>query len=249
MKQPNEIINDVLYFSEKKDNFSSNYLSVRVKEERILTDKEVELLPTTLKNNKNYTEWRLRKKSSKRFINYLANKKSSICVLDIGCGNGWFSNKIALLEHTIVDGIDVNQEELEQAARVFKKENLRFIYADLFESTSAFENKYDIVTLNASVQYFEDIEQLILVLKSFLKPQGEIHILDSPFYENSKIEAAKQRTKEYYKSLSAPEMSSFYYHHSKDTFKDATVLYSPKKSILERLFTPKDIPFYWIKIN
>lgn len=249
MKQPNEITNDVFYFTEKKDGFSTNYLSVREKEERTLTDQEVKLLPNTLKSNKNYHEWQLRKKSTLRFIAYLKNKKSALNILDIGCGNGWFTNKIASLNHTIVDGIDINQEELEQAARVFKVENLRFIYADLFEAKSTFINCYDIITLNASIQYFEDIEKLIMVLKTFLKPQGEIHVLDSPFYKKSKIEAATQRTKEYYNSLDAPEMSQFYYHHSKDIFKDATVLYSPKKSILERLFLPKDIPFYWIKIN
>jgi len=247
MKQNPNSINGVLYLTEKRTSFSTNYISVREKEGRILSDQEVYNLPSPLKSNKNYKEWQLRKKSSHRFVFYLKNKNKPLNILDIGCGNGWFSNALAFINNTKVDAIDINIEELEQAARVFNNDNLSFIYADIFESLSPFKVKYDIITLNASIQYFDDLDKLLLTLKSFLKPNGEIHILDSPFYKDSEIEAAKKRTKDYYKKLGALDMYKYYFHHSNTILKKATILYSPKKGIFKKLFFPKDIPFYWVK--
>ncbi|MCF6306769.1 MAG: methyltransferase domain-containing protein [Flavobacteriaceae bacterium] len=247
MKQKPNNINGVLYLTEKRTFFSANYISVREKEGRILSDQEVYNLPNPLKSNKNFKEWQLRKKSSNRFVSYLKNKDKPLNILDIGSGNGWFSNALAIIEKTTVDAIDINTEELEQAARVFNKENLSFIYVDIFESLPAFKNKYDIITLNASIQYFDNLEKLLKTLKSFLKPNGEIHILDSPFYQDSEIEAAKKRTKDYYKKLGASGMDTYYFHHSDSILKKSTILYSPKRGVFKKLFFLKDIPFYWVK--
>ena len=240
--------NGVYYLSPKEDSFSEDYIKVRELEDRVLTDHQVKSLPYLSKNNKLFKEWLLRQKSANRFINYLKEKKSPQNILDIGCGNGWFSNSLAMVsQHHKVYGLDVNPIELEQAARVFKRGNLSFIYADIFEALPFFKNKYDIITLNASIQYFGDIENLLKTLKSFLKPNGEIHILDSPFYKDSEIEAAKKRTKDYYKKLGDSEMYKYYFHHSDSILKKSTILYSPKRSIFKKLFFLKDIPFYWVK--
>ena len=240
--------NNIIYLSEKKDSFSNDYVAVRKKEGRILTDSEVKKLPETDSSNKNHQEWLLRKKSCQRILQYLKKRKENYSVLDIGCGNGWFANQMVLHEIAEVDGLDINSEELEQASRVFKKDNLKFIYADIFEASKSFIKKYDIITLNASIQYFENIEILLSTLKSFLRPNGEIHILDSPFYPPNELEAAKKRTEQYYKNVGAPSMSNYYFHHSNSTLERAIVLYSPKKGIFKKISFKKDVPFYWIKI-
>ena len=113
------IKNNVIYTTEVSNSFSNVYIKVRKKEQRILSDIEVVLLP-----HLGSKEWRLRKKSTNRFLAYLTSKKTSQKILDIGCGNGWFSNAMAQVsEKNKVTGLDINIEELEQAARVFKKEN------------------------------------------------------------------------------------------------------------------------------
>ncbi|QHI38129.1 Ubiquinone biosynthesis O-methyltransferase [Kordia antarctica] len=236
---------NVYYLTPENANFSKHYLAVREKENRILTDAEVRQLPYLQRN-----EWVFRVKSTERFVNYIACKNNDLQILDIGCGNGWFSNTIAeVSEKNQVIGLDVNREELEQAARIFRKENLHFVYADIFKVSEQFEAKFDVITLNGAVQYFKDFEGLITLLKSFLKPKGEIHIIDSPFYEASEIPAAKERTKAYYTKLGVPEMAANYHHHNKNLVQHFDVLYSYKRNIIHKILGKKDSPFSWYVIH
>lgn len=247
MKLKKELTDGVNFLTEKNELFSSKYILVRELEGRVLSDAEVIKLPITDRTSANHKEWELRRKSTQRILDYLKNKNKPLNILDIGCGNGWFTNHLASIEKTLVHGLDINSVELEQAARIFKKDNLRFIYADFYEIPSFFKNNYDIITLNASIQYFDNLKELLTVLKSFLKPDGEIHIIDSPFYNESQLEAAKSRTKNYYKGLGKPEMSDYYFHHCFEDIQDFEVLYKPKKNILHKLISKKDSPFYWSK--
>ena len=249
MEFSSTIINGVLFLSEKKNSFSNAYVILREKEGRILSDEEIKNLPIPSERNSHASEWKLRMKSTQRIITYLKQKKQELKIVDIGCGNGWFSYHLSSIKNSSVDAVDINDTELEQAARIFSKDGLRFIYADIFESASHFKNKYDIITLNASVQYFNDFDALLSLLKEFLKPTGEIHIIDSPFYTPSQIKAAKQRTASYYASMEASEMSEHYFHHSEEKIKAFDVLYKPYPPIIRKLFKIKDIPFLWLRIK
>ncbi len=241
-------INGVYYLTSIVASFSEVYTLVREKEGRVLTDQEAKRLSYSLNKNKNNQEWQLRHKSTGRFISYLKSKEEVLSVLDIGSGNGWFTNLISKIskKNTII-GIDINVLELEQAARVFTSENLEFVYGDLFQITKSFEMQFDIITLNACVQYFSSFERLLLKLQSFLKPEGEIHILDSPFYKPLEIEAAKKRTQDYYKIMDVSEMSNHYFHHSIKKIKGFEVLYSPSRNIFNKIFKRKDSPFMWLR--
>ncbi len=243
-----KIINGLHYLTKKRDSFSIVYDKVRKKEGRILKDAEVRLLPNALMNNKNYKEWQLRKRSSIRFLDYFVHKKSNIKLLDIGCGNGWFTHLLAKSStNNTITGIDISSIELEQAARIFKRKNLRFVYGDIFQLKHIFENQFDMITLNACVQYFPDLNNLFKVLKSFLKSQGELHIIDSPFYKTSKINQAKERSQVYYTNLAFAEMSDYYHHHKKDDIKNFKVLYKPSKNLIKRFAKKKDSPFMWLR--
>lgn len=234
---------NVYYLTPEDTSFSKHYLAVREKEARILTDAEVRKLPYLDRD-----EWPFRVKSTERFINYVVAKKTESYILTIGCGNGWFSNKIAeVTPQNEVIGLDVNREELEQAVRVFKKKNLKFVYADIFKISETFEAKFDIITLNGAIQYFENFEVLITLLKSFLKPKGEIHIIDSPFYKETEILAAKERTQEYYSELGVPEMTENYFHHDEQFVQNFDVLYTYKRNIIHKILGKKDSPFSWYR--
>jgi len=215
------------------------YLEVRRREGRIFPDEIVRALPFISKSNPYSKEWRWRRRSFYRFLScckhlsalrgenvertdpYRMTKK--INILDLGCGNGWLANRLAENPNWDVWAVDLNEEELTQGARLFGRENLRFLYADLVPRNSVpgnsspgteFRDTFDVVVLAASVQYFPDLENLIFSLKKCLKPGGEIHILDSPFYKNETARtAARQRTLEYYTQLGVPGMAAFYHHH------------------------------------
>ena len=228
-------------------NFEANYLAVRDKEQRFLADEQVAELPD-LKNHVHSKEWQLRKRSAKRVISYFKHSGHGN-LLDIGCGNGWFCHKLASECEVSVIGMDVNLTELEQAARVFKLARLKFVYADIFMEQLPL-SFFDFITLNAVVQYFPDLSKLIDRLFNLLKPDGELHFIDSPFYDQGDLQHAKQRTFEYYNSLGFPQMAESYYHHSWQELKKFSfeVLYRPDKSKFHKLLNKKDIPFPWIKL-
>jgi len=152
-------LNTINYLTPLENSFSNNYLSVRKKENRILSDNEVVNLPKININNPNYLEWKAREFSSNKVLNYLSKKQKPIKILDLGCGNGWFSDKISKIKNTTVTAIDVNIIELEQANKLFQKSNLEFVYGDIFKIDS-FENQLDCIILNGCIQYFSDLNLL-----------------------------------------------------------------------------------------
>ncbi|WP_053002272.1 class I SAM-dependent methyltransferase [Kordia jejudonensis] len=234
---------NVYYLTPEDAGFSQYYLAVREKEQRILTDPEVRKLPYLERD-----EWPYRIKSTERFLSYISKKTETLHMLTIGCGNGWFSNKIAeVSSKNEVIGLDVNRDELEQAARIFKTKNLHFVYADIFNVSDMFEAKFDIITLNGAIQYFKDFKELMTLLTSFLTPNGEIHIIDSPFYATDEIPAAKQRTQEYYESIGVPEMTKNYVHHDKKLVADFDILYTYKRNIIHKILGKKESPFSWYR--
>ena len=235
----------VYYLTPEDATFSKYYLTVREKENRILTDVEVRRLP-----NLDRDEWPFRIKSTERFLAHIAKKTVPINILTIGCGNGWFSNKIAeVSEKNQIIGLDVNREELEQAARIFQKKNLYFVYADIFKALEFFKGKLDIIVLNGAIQYFEDFKGLIKLLESFLTTNGEIHIIDSPFYKTSEIAAAKERTKKYYTELDVAEMAANYFHHDEALISNFDILYKYKRTIIHKILGKKDSPFSWYRFT
>ena len=237
-------------FFKKPTAFEGHYNTIREKEGRILSLEQIRQLPKTPGHYQHHQEWNKRIRSTARFLKYLS-KHEVQSMLDVGCGNGWLMYKTAPLVSELT-GLDINKLELEQAANVLTDcDNVTLTYGDLFKIDTA--PVYDLVLFNASVQYFPDLGQLLKRVRLFLKPKGEVHILDSPFYNDEQTaQAAKRRTQAYYENNGVGEMADFYHHH---TFQDLSafdykVLYDPHSLIQKfkrKLMT--DIPLYWISIK
>ncbi|RLD59215.1 MAG: hypothetical protein DRJ05_06755, partial [Bacteroidetes bacterium] len=195
-------------------------------------------------------EWEMRNRSAKRVMEYF-QKKQNAAILDLGCGNGWFSAMLANSCNCDVVGVDLNFTELKQAARVFEKSNLNFVYADVFDWPKI-NGLFDFVTINAAIQYFPDFGKLMERLFFLLKDGGEVHIIDSPFYKKEDVEAAKERSQKYYSEMGFGEMADNYFHHPFEVLEgfDFDILYKPGEiTIFNRIFKRKDIPFPWIRIK
>ncbi len=201
------------------------YTEVRRREGRLLSDEAVRLLPEMPQSQPHAREWLRRRRTWHRFSGYLSSFPGPQRLLDLGCGNGWMANRLAQHPGREVWAMDLNRAELEQGARLFGRDNLRFVYGDLLSleprnaapdspSGMAFQEKFDVIVLAAAVQYFPDFEMLVATLRTLLKPGGEIHILDSPFYKNETEQAAaRRRTAAYYAGLGVPQMAAYYHHH------------------------------------
>ncbi|KXK13734.1 MAG: methylase [Chloroflexi bacterium OLB14] len=233
------------------------YLKVRQKEGRLYSDEVVAKLPSFQKNHALSNEWQARFKSAKRLRSYLTQKNTSLKILDLGCGNGWLSNFLNQENHSIY-GVDQNLFELQQATRVFlssaedgeKSEKLFFLKADIFSAPFPIES-FDVILLASAVQYFPDLSRLLQTLFNYLKPNGEIHILDSAFYKDDEIPQAIKRSEEYYQSLGLPEMSRYYFHHRLSELQKFSprFLYKPMLLRFKKILGKMDSPFAWVMIQ
>ena len=227
----------------KKSSFTQLYKGLRKKEGRILTDDQVKSLPQ-LSDHLLQNEWKLREESSSRFLTHI-KKKGPLTILEIGCGNGWFSHLLASVNNNQVLGQDINQFELEQAARCFKNANLSFINCVDFSSLP--NTSFDLIVFNASIHYFPSPTDLFKVLTEKLTSKGEIHVIDSPIYKIiSTAEAAKKRTQLYYKAKGFSALSSFYFHHTQSAFSIKKMHYRPSR--IQKILGNKN-PFQWIQIK
>jgi len=175
--------NGIIFLGEQDDSnvFEKDYLNIRNKEGRIFSDEHVSMLPNLPEEHPLHNEWKLRADTLDKFIRYLKSQKGIIKVLDLGCGNGWFSSglKLAFPELQIY-ALEVNTAELEQAARLFPDDQITFVHGDIFENI--FEpHTFDLIIINSVLQYFPDVKQLINRLLELTSTIGEVHILDSPF--------------------------------------------------------------------
>jgi ubiquinone/menaquinone biosynthesis C-methylase UbiE len=232
-----------------EEGFAKFYSLLRKKEGRIYTDADVATLPFIYASHPHYNEWVIRKHSQKALVSYIKHKNTIATILEVGCGNGWLSAGMAKAIDAEVTGIDINTYELEQAKRVFKNiPNLNFVHSNL-QSDSLKNEKFDMILFAASIQYFPSLKQIIQIAIEHLTLQGEVHIMDSPFYQLQETAAARQRTKEYYTSLGFEAMADHYYHHHLAEMENFQykILHHPN-SWKNKLSIKKN-PFYWISIK
>ena len=235
-----------------RKSFEDLYVKIRELEGRIFSDNQVKELPNVSRNNPYYREWHLRSQTTERILAYLKTLKMPLKILDLGCGNGWFTAKLANLEQVEVLGLDINSRELEQANRVFQLPNLRFDYGDIFKDIFP-EQSFHICTINSAMQYFPDLDKLLNRLNYFIVEKGEIHLLDSLVYPPYQVESTKERSRRYYRELGVEEMADHYFHHSFDDLRNHSydLFFNPLsiKNNLKKLIGLKVSPFPWIKIT
>jgi 2-polyprenyl-3-methyl-5-hydroxy-6-metoxy-1,4-benzoquinol methylase len=224
--------------------FEKIYLSIRAKEERIYTDEQLHGLPKIEHTHIYNHEWKIRKESADRLLNYLQKKEKALTILEIGCGNGWLSAKLAQLKGSHVIGIDINSYEIDQAGRVFNYANLHFetVGIEFLENTAS---KFDIIVFAASIQYFPSLKEIVRCAKEKLTRGGEIHILDTNFYQPNTVKVAIQNSVNYFQNRGYPEMNAHYFHHLLLDFESFTfqILYHPKR-LINRIIHQN--PFYWV---
>lgn len=238
------IENGVYYATPPKSDFEAVYLQLREKEQRVPADEQVLLLPYVPNDHPHAKEWRLRRSTLRKFQRYAVGKDFKK-ILDIGCGNGWFTAQLKPFAKEIV-GIDVTREELETAARCFANDAISFVCCNDWSLLP--ENYFDCITFNASVQYFSFSPDFWNQLFRLLKPGGEIHFLDSPFYPLSEVAAARKRSENYFRDQHADQAAAYYFHHAWEELPQGfQVLH--RSSGWKRAIGWSESPFPWIVLR
>jgi SAM-dependent methyltransferase len=230
--------------------FEKKYIVIRSLENRLCTDEELSKLPEIAADHPHRREWEMRANSGRRLVHYLSGRRKSFEILDIGCGNGWLTHHLAEIPGSTVTGMDINFTELQQAARVFSNDpNLRFIHGDIRSGILGGERQFDCIVFSASIEYFQSLKKIIHYSLSYLKPGGEIHLLDSPLYRPDQIERAKRQSQAYFASFGYPEMTDYYFHHNIFDLRSFhhDLLHNPQ-SVRSR-FLRVNNPHPWIRIK
>jgi len=234
--------------------FEVLYLLLREKENRLYPEDLVKDLPEIPNHHPLQSEWIVRKKSLDLLVRYLVGKNAIKRILEVGCGNGWLSNRLAQKLPAEICGVDVNEFELKQAAALFAGQRLSFVYASAWKPVFPLA-AFDVIILASSVQYFPDLKNLIERLLEFNTLDGEIHILDSPFYHSvQESEAAQKRSRDYFNTLGFPHMAGYYFHHTFNTVVDFNVSMMYNPTSLASRFRKKIMrsplsPFPWLRIK
>ncbi len=224
--------------------FESKYLSIRALEGWIYSDEELSKLPHVSSSDQHAGIWWIRLATANDFAKYVT-KSEKKSVLEVGSGNGWFSVFLQRKTGVEVVGIDINEFELQQAVRVFGNEPVEFAYADIFNAQP--HRKFDLIVLNGSIQYFSDPLYLRSILRTWLTPGGEIHIIDSPIHSSkTKATEAKARTRQYYNKLGADFMNQYFFHHTFNDLENFKVLRPVLMDHILSLFGRKRSPFPWL---
>jgi 2-polyprenyl-3-methyl-5-hydroxy-6-metoxy-1,4-benzoquinol methylase len=230
------------------------YLRVRGLEGRLYPDSVVVRLPDVPASDPLAAEWRVRADSADRLVAYLGRRRAALRVLDVGCGNGWLTARLATLAASTVTGLDVNEPELDQARRVFgDRPNLRFELADALTADPP-TDLADVIVLASVVQYVPDLAAFVRRIAGWLAPAGEIHVLDSPLYRADEVDAAGARSQAHYAALGVPEIAPAYHHHVRSTLDPFApdVLHEPDAlgaRCERRLLRRARSPFPWLRIT
>lgn len=113
------------------------------------------------------------------YRNLISILKPGMKILDVGCGTGAISKDLAKIvgEKGKVIGIDNTENFILSGKESYKNYmNLELIHVDLFDFNP--EEKFDLIVSARVLQWLSNPKEALLKMKSLLKPNGQISILD-----------------------------------------------------------------------
>ncbi len=141
-----------------------------------VTATENKVIDRVAQNASNIFNQRTLEKDYRTLISAL---KPGLRVLDIGCGTGAITKDIAHIVGSTgyVVGIDNTASFISEGKSLFAGiQNLELVHADLLDFVS--KEKFDLIISARTFQWISTIDKAIDKVKSLLKPQGQLSILD-----------------------------------------------------------------------
>lgn len=89
---------------------------------------------------------------------FLDNIEPTERILDLGCGNGYLTNKIAEKAKSVT-AIDLNQANINYAKNNFNKKNIKYVFGDITKFMT--DDKFDKIILSNVLEHIEDREKFL----------------------------------------------------------------------------------------
>ena len=94
-------------------------------------------------------------------------------MLSVGCGSGLFES---MIDFSNIEGIEPSRD----MGAIAQKRGINVVQFGAIEDAELEENAYDVIYLNGSSSYIEDLAYAFNICKKALKPNGKFISLDVP---------------------------------------------------------------------
>lgn len=114
-----------------------------------------------------------------QFSELIKNEKNELNILEIGCGNGWFSINANLKNKHKWFSFDISKVAIDNANKSKEKYGLtKNNYAVESLENFATNEKFDYVVCVNSLHHLTDLELFYTKVRQYLKPEGKLFIND-----------------------------------------------------------------------
>ncbi len=241
----------VMKFIDPNHEFDGLYYDFRKFDGRIYSDEQLSVLPNYNGPNKKLVkEWKGRKHAADMMIDHIKKKfTGKTNILDLGCGVGWLTNQLSELPDSSVYAVDIVQEELVQAAKVFDKPNVQFIYGNIYRGILP-ENSFNVVVLSGCIEFFPNLKTLFENAFKVLKKGGEVHIINSPIYKPEQVEKQEEKMNKFFEDSGFALMKRHYFYHTDKELEEykAELKYNPDTfggKLSRKFLSSADSPHSW----
>ncbi len=184
--------------AEYYENFIHDYETIRQAEGRGSTDPAYfRALPFKDLTGTMPEMWRMRAAGFRTFMKHVVQpmRNAVLNVLDLGAGNCWLSNRLALEGHK-VDAVDLLTNTWDGlGAHVFYETRFRPVQA-AYDALPFKKHRYDLVVFNASFHYSEDYDTTLSHVLHLLAKTGTLTIIDTPIYKREETGLLMVRERE-----------------------------------------------------
>ncbi len=106
-------------------------------------------------------------------LSFLCPEKDVNSILEIGCGTGVYTSILAgRYPRSRITAVDISPEMVAAARRVRCSDNVEFIATDA--ENICFEGKFDLITSNASLHWFDDLAGAVGNFARMLSERGSL---------------------------------------------------------------------------
>lgn len=112
-----------------------------------------------------------------RLLQTIKKEIENKCVLDLGCGEGYITRKIAKTAKKII-GIDLSQDMIDIANQTNKYNNVSYLILDI-KNIEQIKETFDVIVISLVLHYFThgELKTVSKKIAKLLRPGGKIYIL------------------------------------------------------------------------